>query len=188
MCSIATHEGKTWCILLFIILLFSSTTLYTITVFSQLCCGPILSSLANIYWSILHASFITSDGIFFLKKQHLVHFFKKIKVNERDGKLLVYSADVYWACEVKSLSRVFVTPWIVQPTRLLHPWNFLGKSTGVVCHFFLQGIFPNPVIEPGSPALQVEALLSEPPGNPFIEHKVSKVAQSCLPCLWPHGL
>ena len=27
-------------------------------------------------------------------------------------------------------------------TRLLHPWNFLGKSTGVGCHFLLQGIFP----------------------------------------------
>ena len=27
-------------------------------------------------------------------------------------------------------------------TRLLHPWDFLGKSTGVGCHFLLQGIFP----------------------------------------------
>ena len=24
------------------------------------------------------------------------------------------------------------------PTRLLHPWNFLGKSSGVGCHFLLQ--------------------------------------------------
>ena len=24
----------------------------------------------------------------------------------------------------------------------LHPWNFPGKSTGVGCHFLLQGIFP----------------------------------------------
>ena len=31
------------------------------------------------------------------------------------------------------------TPWL---TRLLHPWNFLGKSAGVGCHFLLQGIFP----------------------------------------------
>ena len=22
-----------------------------------------------------------------------------------------------------------------------HPWNFLGKNTGVVCYFLLQGIF-----------------------------------------------
>ena len=30
----------------------------------------------------------------------------------------------------------------LQPTRLLHPWDFPGKNTGVGCHFFLQGIFP----------------------------------------------
>ena len=27
------------------------------------------------------------------------------------------------------------------PTRLLCPWNSLGKNTGVSCHFHLQGIF-----------------------------------------------
>ena len=26
-------------------------------------------------------------------------------------------------------------------TRLLHPWNFPGKSTRVACHFLLHGIF-----------------------------------------------
>ena len=29
-----------------------------------------------------------------------------------------------------------------QPIRLLCPWDFPGKSTGVGCHFLLQGIFP----------------------------------------------
>ena len=28
-----------------------------------------------------------------------------------------------------------------QPTRLLHPWDFPGKNTGVGCHFPLLGIF-----------------------------------------------
>ena len=32
-------------------------------------------------------------------------------------------------------------PYGLQPTRLLHPWDFLGKSAGVGCHFLLQGIF-----------------------------------------------
>ena len=32
------------------------------------------------------------------------------------------------------------------------------------------GDLPNPGIEPGSPALWADALLSEPPGNPFLEH------------------
>ena len=45
--------------------------------------------------------------------------------------------------KVKSLShvRLFATHGL-KPTRLLHPWNFLGKSTGVGCHFLLQEIFP----------------------------------------------
>ena len=28
-------------------------------------------------------------------------------------------------------------PHRLQPTRLLHPWNFPGRSTGVGCHFLL---------------------------------------------------
>ena len=30
----------------------------------------------------------------------------------------------------------------LQPTRLLSPWDFPGKNTGVGCHVLLQGIFP----------------------------------------------
>ena len=39
--------------------------------------------------------------------------------------------------KVKSLSRVplFATPWTVACTRLLYPWDFLGKRTGVGYHF-----------------------------------------------------
>ena len=33
-------------------------------------------------------------------------------------------------------------PHGLQPTRLLCPWDFPGKYTGVGCHFLLQGIFP----------------------------------------------
>ena len=42
---------------------------------------------------------------------------------------------------------------------LLPPWDFPGKSTGVGCHFLLQGI------KPGSSSLQADALPSEPPGK-----------------------
>ena len=31
---------------------------------------------------------------------------------------------------------------LYQLIRLLHPWDFPGKSAGVDCHFLLQGIFP----------------------------------------------
>ena len=53
---------------------------------------------------------------------------------------------------VKSLShvRLFAIPWTVA-TNFLHPWNFPGKSTGVGCHFLLQGIFPTQGWNPGPP-------------------------------------
>ena len=43
-------------------------------------------------------------------------------------------------------ARLFATPWT---TGLLHPWDFLGKSTGVSCHFLLQGIIPTQGLNPG---------------------------------------
>ena len=42
--------------------------------------------------------------------------------------------------------------------------EFSGKNTGVGCHSLLQGNLPNPGIKPGSPTLQADSLLSEPPG------------------------
>ena len=34
-------------------------------------------------------------------------------------------------------------PHQLQSARFLCQWNFLGKNTGLGCHFLLQGIFPN---------------------------------------------
>ena len=42
------------------------------------------------------------------------------------------------ACSVTSNS---VQPYRLSPTRLLCPWDSLGKNTGVACHFLLKGIF-----------------------------------------------
>ena len=39
-----------------------------------------------------------------------------------------------WSCSVVSDS---LWPHWLQSTRLLHPWDFLGKSTGVACHCLL---------------------------------------------------
>ena len=47
-----------------------------------------------------------------------------------------------------SCVQLFVTPWTVA---LFHPWNFSGKSTGVGCHFLLQGIFLTQGSNPGLP-------------------------------------
>ena len=58
-------------------------------------------------------------------------------------------------------------PW---PARLLCSWDFPSKYTGVGCHFLLQGIFPDPGIQPASPAsLALADRFSgnpEPHGNP----------------------
>ena len=47
-----------------------------------------------------------------------------------------------WKMKVKSLNRVrlLATPWTLQPTRLLCPWDFPGKSTGVGCHCLLHHV------------------------------------------------
>ena len=54
--------------------------------------------------------------------------------------------------KVKPLSRVrlFATPWAIV-ARLLRTWDFPGKSTGVGCHFLLQGIFPAQGLNLGLP-------------------------------------
>ena len=43
-----------------------------------------------------------------------------------------------FSCSVLSTS---LRPYGLQPSRLLCPWSFPGKNTGVGCHFLLQGIF-----------------------------------------------
>ena len=60
----------------------------------------------------------------------------------------------------------------LQPTRLLCPWNFPGKSTDVAWHLLLQGIIqPRYQTYPGSPALAGRFLTTsatwEAPRNVF---------------------
>ena len=57
---------------------------------------------------------------------------------------------MYISYIMKSLSNVqlFATPWTVA-YRLLLPWDFPGKNTGVGCHFLLQEIFPTQGLNTG---------------------------------------
>ena len=70
--------------------------------------------------------------------------------------------------EVKSLSRVrlFATPWTVAyqaPPSV----GFSRQEYWSGLPFPSPGDLPDPGIEPRSPALQAEALTSEPPGKPM---------------------
>ena len=67
-------------------------------------------------------------------------------------------------------------PHGLQPTRLLYPWDIPGKSTGVGCHFFLQGIFPSQGSDPSLLCLlhwQAHSFTTEPPGKPVC-HNIYK--------------
>ena len=68
--------------------------------------------------------------------------------------------------KVKSLSRVrlFATPWTVAYQASLS-MGFSRQEYWSGLLFPSPGDIPNPGIEPGSPALWADALLSEPPGK-----------------------
>ena len=52
------------------------------------------------------------------------------------------SIQFHWSeMNLLSHARLFETPWTIACTKLLHPWDFLGKGTGVGCCFLCQGIF-----------------------------------------------
>ena len=67
---------------------------------------------------------------------------------------------------MKSLSRVqlFGTPWTVARQAPLS-MGFSRQESWSGLPFPSPGDLPNPGIEPGSPALQADALSSEPPGK-----------------------
>ena len=68
---------------------------------------------------------------------------------------------------MKLLSRVrlFATPWSVAYQAPLS-MEFSRQECWSGLPFPSPGDPPDPGIEPGSPALQVDSLLSEPPGKP----------------------
>ena len=50
---------------------------------------------------------------------------------------------IFICCYLLSKScPILVWPQGLQPARLLCPWGFPGKKTGMGCHFLLQGILP----------------------------------------------
>ena len=56
---------------------------------------------------------------------------------------------LFYSCECPSVMSNSLRPHWVAPTRLLCPWDFPGKNSGVCCHSFLQGNFPSQELNPG---------------------------------------
>ena len=83
-----------------------------------------------------------------------------------------YYMCMYWSeAKWKSLSRVwlFVTPWMVAYQAPLST-GFSRQEYWSGLPFPSPGDLPNPGIEPVSPALQTDTLLSEPPGKRLRGH------------------
>ena len=75
--------------------------------------------------------------------------------------------NLFLRVKVKSLSRVrlFATPWTIAYQAPLS-MGFSRQECWSGLPFPSPGDLPDPGIEPGSPALQADALPSEPPGKP----------------------
>ena len=87
--------------------------------------------------------------------------------------------------KVKSLSRVRLsaTQWTVARQAPLS-MGFSGQEYWSGVPFPSPGDLPNPGIEPRSPALQADALSSEPPGKPLVakKPKSQKAKKPCFAC------
>ena len=64
----------------------------------------------------------------------------------------------------------------LQPTRLLCPWDFSRQGYWSELPFPSPGDFPDPGVEPGSPALQADSLSSEPPGKPKMRKHIAEAS------------
>ena len=60
----------------------------------------------------------------------------------------------------------------LQPTRLFCPWDFLGKNTGVGCHFLTQGLNPHLLLQ------QVDSLPLSHVGSPT-GHQIVLLGGGC---------
>ena len=67
--------------------------------------------------------------------------------------------------ELPSHIQYFANPQTVA-SQALYPWRFPGKTTGVGCHFLLQGIFQTQGSNPCLLHWQADSLSSEPPRKP----------------------
>ena len=76
----------------------------------------------------------------------------------------------------------FWRPHVLQPARLLCPWNFPGKNTGLGSRSFLQRISPTQGLNSGFLCCRQILLPSEPPGKPCCLPGAAAAAKSLQLC------
>ena len=66
------------------------------------------------------------------------------------------------------------------PASLLFPYNYTDKKALVWVAIPSPGNLPDPGIEPRSPALQADSLLSDPSGKPHLREQVDNIVKQCI--------
>ena len=107
-------------------------------------CVTRIDSIEQLFSFIFHHSVTWCFAYFFF-------FFDSCSNND----LTTAKANIYWeftlhffALHVCSVVSNSLWPYGLGSSRVLYPWNFPGKSTGVGWHFLLQGIFPTQELNP----------------------------------------
>ena len=78
-------------------------------------------------------------------------------------------------------------PHELQPARLLYPWDFPGKNTGMGCHVLLQGIFPTRRLNLYLPHWQADSLPLSHQESPLLGHtQFFKIANNALINIYVH--
>ena len=93
--------------------------------------------------------------------------FSSFPITVKKKKILIYPPGYVLSHSVMSDS---LRPHGLWLPRLLYPWNFPGKDTGVSCHFLLQGIFPTQEFNPcflHHLCWQADSLLLSYLGSPY---------------------
>ena len=102
-------------------------------------------------------------------------------------RLISFPTPISWQSENWKWSRPDMSdslrPHGLQPTRLL-PWDFPSKSTGVGCHFLLQGIFPTQGSNLGLPHCGQTLYLLSHQRSPYLSFLRQQIPTGYLFYLW----
>ena len=103
---------------------------------------------------------------------------KKCRCTSTDAnikKLWKVYAMEYYSCYFVAKLYVILRPQGLQLTRILCPWDFPGKNTGVCCHFLLQGIFLTQKLKSWFLHWQADYLPLTHQGNPVEYYSLIKM-------------